>query len=184
MDGMHTRRAQLGFTLGETLTSLAVIGISLSLAAPGLQSLTRGNAEAAAVNQLVGTLHAARSAAVTRNTQVAVCASASGERCDGRDWADGWITFVDRNADEERAPTEEILEQAPPLAGYRLASADYPGSLGYRADGRPADPATGEFAFCAAGAEEAGKVVILRANGLPALSGTGRDGAPVRCRAG
>lgn len=181
---MNGRRAQHGFTLGETLTSLAVIGIGLSLAAPGLQSLTRSNGEAAAVNQLVGTLHAARSAAVTRNTSVSVCASESGERCDGRAWADGWIAFVDRNGDQDRGPAEPVLERAPPLDAFTLDSDDYPRALGYRADGRLAGPATGEFAVCAAGADEAAKVVILRANGLPALSGRAMDGAPARCPAG
>ncbi|MFO1356209.1 MAG: GspH/FimT family pseudopilin [Gammaproteobacteria bacterium] len=183
MHRTHTDR-QLGFTLGETLAALAVTGIGLSLAVPGLQSLTRSNGQAAAVNQLVTTMHFARSEAIMRNRPVSVCASASGTGCDSHDWSDGWIAFVDEDGNQQRAPAEALVEQAP-APGLSLASAQFASAFGFAADGRTSGPrrevASGEFAFCAAGATTAGRVVILRASGLPTLADRGRDGAPLGC---
>lgn len=180
---MTAKRRQQGFTLGETLTALAVVGLSVSLAVPGLQSLARGNGEAAAVNQLVSSLHAARSAAITRNVRVALCPSTAGERCDARDWSEGWISFVDRNGDGDRDPAETVLEQASAPAPFAISSPDYPDALVFGADGRAQAPASGEFAVCGATDTVAGKVIVLRPSGIPALTTTGRDGQPVRCAA-
>lgn len=177
---------QRGFTLGETLAALAVAGIGLSLAVPGLQALSRGNAQATAVNQLVTTLHLARSEAVMRNGRVAVCASASGNGCDGRGWSDGWIAFLDGDGDLQRGPAEDLLDHVPAI-GLALNSAGFGAALSFGADGRASDaarqPASGEFAFCDTGAATAARVVILRTNGLPTLAQRGRDGAPVACPA-
>lgn len=183
----RTNNRQRGFTLGETLTALAVAGIGLSLAVPGLQAFSRGNGQAVAVNQLVGTMHLARSEAVMRNARVAVCASAGGERCDGRSWSDGWIAFLDSDGNLERSAAEALVERVP-APGMVLVSSQFATSFSYAADGHASNAAgdthAGEFAFCEAGADNAARVVILRASGLPTLAGQGRDGAAVRCPAG
>jgi type IV fimbrial biogenesis protein FimT len=176
---------QRGFTLGETLMSLAVAAVALSLAAPGLEAITRSNRQAVSVNELVSTLHLARSTAVTRNAPVGVCASRDGETCKG-DWQDGWIAFVDQDASRAREAGEAVLDRVPALGNVTLSSRQYGGALLYRANGRAegesADSGTGEFLFCAPGAKEAERVVIVRASGLPALSAHGRDGSPAACR--
>ena len=48
---------QRGFTLPEVLATLGVLGVSLSLAVPGLDSITRSNLRATGINELVATLH-------------------------------------------------------------------------------------------------------------------------------
>lgn len=180
----RTTHRQHGFTLGETLTALAVAGIGLSLAVPGMQALHRSNDQAVAVNQLVGTLHLARSEAVMRNARVAVCASADGSHCNGRGWSDGWIAFIDSDDNLERGAAETLVDRVP-APGMSLASAQFATSVSYGADGRASSAAgdahSGEFAFCETGARTAGRVVILRASGLPTLAGQGRDGMPVSC---
>ncbi len=183
---MTSTDKQRGFTLGETLTALAVAGIGLALAVPGLQSLTSSNHQAAAVNQLVSTMHLARSEAVTRNARVAVCASDDGEHCGARHWEQGWITYLDENGSGEREPSEALLDQVAGLAGQELSSAEFESAFSYRSNGRimSASPeqSTGEFAFCETGADSAARVVIVRANGLPALSDRSRDGSMAGCR--
>ena len=182
---MTARPMQRGFTLSETLAVLAVAGIGLSLAAPSLKSLSGRNQQAVSVNQLVSTMHLARSEAVMRNARVAVCASATGESCDGRAWEDGWIAFVDADANQERAAGEMLIDHITALPGLRLRSAEFAQSFAYRPDGRviAADGAarTGEFAFCEPGATAAARVVIVRASGLPTLAQQHRDGSSSGC---
>lgn len=183
---MATRKRQRGFTLSETLAAIAVAGIGLSLAAPGLESLTSGNQRAAAVNQLVSTMHLARSEAVMRNRPVTVCASSDGERCTTEEWELGWIAFLDSDESGQREPAEALLDHVAALPGLELTSTQFDGFFVYRPNGRatgasPEDN-TAEFAFCEPGAEQAARVVIVRANGLPSLSDNGRSGAPAGCR--
>lgn len=168
--GAHQR----GFTLGETLTTLAVLGISLSLAIPGLESLARDNARTTAVNQLVATLHMARSEAITRNAPVAVCPSRNLQTCTGNSWESGWIRFVDNNRNQAIDADELILGVSPPVPGFVIRSEVFDRALGYEASGRviAADSGqrSGEFTFCALGAEESSQVVIVNPVGEPALS--------------
>lgn len=183
---MAGKTLQRGFTLGEVLGVLAVAGIGLSLGAPGLQSLVRDNHQATGINHFVSTLHLARSEAVTRNTVVAVCASLDGEHCQPVHWEQGWIAFLDLNTDARRSTDEPLLDQATALPGQELSSEEFPHIFSYRPDGRimgsTADGSSGEFAFCAPGAEQAARIVIVRSNGQPVLSTQGRDGQPAACR--
>ena len=84
---MHTSRlpqgrsGQRGFSLGEILATLGVAAVSLSLVVPSLDSVTRSNRRASAINELVATLHVARSEAITRNASVVVCPSQDGQTC-------------------------------------------------------------------------------------------------------
>jgi type IV fimbrial biogenesis protein FimT len=181
---MRTRRHSRGYTLTETLLSVAVVGVGLSLAGPGLGSLVSDNRQAATVNQLVGTLHLARSEAITRNVTVSVCASGDGDFCDSRAWESGWIAFLDRDADRVRDPAEDIVDRGDGSADLRIRSNDYPQVLSFSPAGRPAAPTSGEFLFCPAGAPTASRVVLVRPTGQPALAVTHRDGSPARCSAG
>lgn len=184
---MTARPGQRGFTLSETLTALAVAGIGLSLATPSLQSLAARNEHAAAVNQLVSTLHRARSESVMRNTPVAVCASVGGERCDGEAWRDGWIAFVDADADQQRAAGETLLERVPALAGLELESPQFDTVFSYRPNGRLGNDSAGsaaQFVFCRSGATTPERVVFVRTSGIPALVEQPRAGSAAGCGAG
>jgi len=166
--------SQRGFTLAETLTALAIVGLGLFLAVPGLDSLARSSRLAESVNQLVTTMHLARSEAVTRNARVTVCASGDGAHCEGQAWEQGWIAFLDADADAEHGPAEEVLDRVAGLTGTTVRSAEFPGAFSFQPTGRVTtagqDTASGRFAFCEPQAREAARLVILRANGLPTLS--------------
>lgn len=183
---MRGRAKERGFTISEMLTAVAVVGIGLSLAAPGLQTLARDNRQSLAVNQFVTTLHRARSEAITRNATVTVCASRDGEHCSQDHWELGWIAFLDDDTNGQRSVDEPLLDRVAGLPGQELTSAQFPHAFSYRANGRAmgrtAEESSGEFAFCAPQAAVAARVLILRANGQPVLSDRGRDGDPARCR--
>jgi len=182
---MNAGRRQRGFTLGETLTTLAVAGIGLSLAVPGLQSLTHSDHVAASVNQLVGTLHVARSEAVTRNDSVTVCASSDGATCNGSEWEHGWIAFLDANADATHDPAELLLDRVGAVSALAVRSAELGGALTYRPNGHVTtathDPAGGQFSFCESAAVLPARIVMVRTNGLPTLATGADDASRDRC---
>ena len=88
-----------GITLVESLITLAIAAVTLSLAAPGYSSLLHKNDMRAASGLLHTTLNVARIESVKRRRAIRVCPSADSASCrnDG-DWSDGWLVFEDLNA--------------------------------------------------------------------------------------
>lgn len=92
---------QLGFNIIELMVAIAVLGILLGIGVPAMQSFIQNNRLTSQINQLSTTFALARSEAVKRNQQVVVCSSTSGTACTtGSTWDDGWMVYVDRDADE------------------------------------------------------------------------------------
>lgn len=176
---------QSGFTLGELLTTVAVLGIGLSLAVPSFEAAMRNNQRATAVNQLVSTMHIARSEAVTRNMQVTICASSDGANCDGADWNAGWIFFTDADRDRAVDADDNLLGTGPAQAALDIDSAEFASYFAYRPNGRvmvdtPADN-SGQFTFCDARGSEFARVVVVRTSGQPRLSEHQADGSEPVC---
>ena len=106
----HGRR-ECGATLIESLMVLAVIGVLLGTAVPGLARLVSGHRASTAVNDLVHGLSLARSEALRRGRRVYIAPVA------GR-WHDGWAVFVDRDDDRLFDPTVDER-----IAGHDALSA-------------------------------------------------------------
>ena len=89
-------KKQSGFTLIELMVTLVNVGVLFSVAGP---SLTNGLTEkqlVATTNDLLSSLHIARSEAIKLNKRVTICASDDGTSCSNSSkWEDGWIVFVD-----------------------------------------------------------------------------------------
>ncbi|HPF26353.1 MAG: GspH/FimT family pseudopilin [Steroidobacteraceae bacterium] len=95
---MQARRNsyESGYTLLELMTALAILGVLLGIAVPSFQAYTRNSAATAAQNDLVTSLHFARSEALLRSRAVSVCASTDSLACsNSTDWSTGWIVFTD-----------------------------------------------------------------------------------------
>lgn len=177
--GSH-RQAERGFTLGELLTTLAVVGISTALVVPSFDTVMSNNRRAAGVNQLVSTMHVARSEAITRNTQVTLCPSSDGQSCTaGTDWNDGWIYFADEDRDETVDAGEVVLGGGPGMGGrLDVQSTEFADYLAYRPNGRvlgSASAATnsGQFNFCDHRGEDFARVLLINTTGEPRLAGEG-----------
>lgn len=95
MGKMHAE----GVTLLELMVTLAVVAVLMAVGIPAIGDLIATNRMSAAVNDLVSSLHLARSEALKTGDRVSVCASTNWDSaapsCNGIDLSDGWIVFVD-----------------------------------------------------------------------------------------
>jgi len=177
--------SQRGFTLAEVLTTLGIFGVSLSLVVPSLDSVTRSNLRASAINELVATLHVARSEAITRNAPIVVCPSQDGRTCARVAWESGWIRFVDSNGDYLAGADEPLLGATPALGGLRIHTEAFETAFGYTSTGRVAGPGGaeggGDFTFCANGNSADAQVVLVSALGRPELANRHADGREPDC---
>ncbi|MDR1424031.1 MAG: GspH/FimT family pseudopilin [Azoarcus sp.] len=75
---MNAKKYLRGFTLIELMATIAVAGIMLAVAAPGLANLMRQNRIATASSDLVGSMTYTRGEAVRRGKAVSLCPAAGG----------------------------------------------------------------------------------------------------------
>ncbi len=90
-----------GFTLIELMIALGVMGILVSISMPSFQDAAENMATDSQSSVLITTLSLARTESVKRGNDVSICATSSGEDCNGGDWSDGWMVFVDANGDAD-----------------------------------------------------------------------------------
>lgn len=113
---------QSGYTLVELLVVLAVSAILLGIGVPSFASLSGSSRLSSATNDLISSLHLARSEAIKRNARVVMCISATGNACaTSGDWDQGWLVFHDANNNATLDAGESVILARPALpAGFRL----------------------------------------------------------------
>jgi type IV fimbrial biogenesis protein FimT len=173
-------------TLPELLTTMSIVAISLGMAASSYNSVVSNNRRATSINELVSTMHAARSEAITRNLQLTICPSSDGAACsDGADWAVGWMYFTDVDQNRVLDGTDLLLGQKPGTPRVSIASVEFPDFLVYRPNGRvmadTPDENTGQFTICDKRGPDDARVVLINSSGEPALSETQADGSAPEC---
>jgi prepilin-type N-terminal cleavage/methylation domain-containing protein len=121
------KRQQQGFTLYELMITLMVVGIILSFGIPNLRSFTLNSRITGTANDLHAAFMMARTEAAHAKTNVTICASADpmGAANCGGTWDQGYVVFIDDDADQVRDAGEAILRSHPPLdTGVMLRVAD------------------------------------------------------------
>lgn len=100
---------QSGATLLELMVVLAVSAILLGIGIPSFASFTSNSRLASATNEMLSSLHLARSEAIKRRSRAAMCPSATGDACaESGDWDQGWVVFHDANNNAE-LDTDEVV---------------------------------------------------------------------------
>lgn len=181
-------RNEKGFTLTELLTTITILGITLAVAVPSFDTVMSNNRRAAVINDLVSTMHAARSEAITRRAQVAVCPSSDGLTCNSDNWGDGWIYFADVPPYANPRAVgdgDRVLGSGHGVERVQVTTGEFPDFFVYRPNGRimvatPADN-SGQFTFCDHRGAEYARVVIVNSSGEPRLSETQADGSAPAC---
>jgi type IV fimbrial biogenesis protein FimT len=113
---------QSGATLLELMVVLAVSSILLGIGVPSFIGLANSSRLTSATNELVASLHLARSEAIKRNSRTVMCTSATGTSCVASGgWQQGWLVFndVNNNAVLDAGEAVILARQAQP-AGLLL----------------------------------------------------------------
>lgn len=105
---------QGGFTLIELMVAIAVLVVLVTLAGPSFTNFLLDNRRAATVNEFIAAVNYARATAITQRAAVTICRSATATQtsgtCDtggsGTGWENGWIIFVDANANGDLDTSE------------------------------------------------------------------------------
>ena len=121
------KRTENGFTLYELLITLLIVGVVLSLGIPNLTQFTANSRITGTANDLHAAFLMARGEAARAKTNITICASDDTvlPRDCGGNWDDGFIVFVDDDADTVRDGGEALLREHPSAAeGVSYAVAD------------------------------------------------------------
>ena len=100
-----------GFTLLELVIIIAILAITMAIAAPGLGTMIANNRISGSVNDFVAALQFAKAEAASRVNPVTLCKkNATSTGCiAGGDWQQGWIVFSDLNGDGAVNGADTIL---------------------------------------------------------------------------
>lgn len=187
---IRAMRRQAGFTILELMIVVAIVGVLGSLALAGLREWNLAARRTAAVSDFLASMHIARSEAVKRNVRVGVCPADdpadANTKCSGsKDWAGGWIVFVDSDGDIDRAADEEILGTTAALGGvWTLISANSDVSLDFRPNGR-VEMSTlktlADFSLCDDRGPAEGRVISISNSGRPQAGLKAADGTDPAC---
>lgn len=168
-----------GFTLIELLVTVALIAILASLATPSFRSLLVKRSVQAAADSLVTDMRSARSEALKRSTRTVICRSTNNTTCAGAgSWSDGWIVFVDMNANGVVDAGDDLIRVQQALPNIASIQDPVPlntrPSFNYEPTGW-AKAANESFIFTPAGSVPAGstRLVCVSINGRPALRAEG-----------
>jgi type IV fimbrial biogenesis protein FimT len=176
---------QTGFTLIELLTTMGVATILIAIAVPGMQSFKMNSRQNGSVNELVSGMRIARNTAITTNMRVTVCASKSGNNCDNASWDQGWIAFVDRDADRALDNDESILRSGSNVDGVTIKSSQFSNYFVFRPNGRVmyanTDQNSGQFLICDSRGSDHAKGIRLDLSGRPRTYDSSDGGFTLSC---
>ncbi|MFN7096480.1 MAG: GspH/FimT family pseudopilin [Gammaproteobacteria bacterium] len=163
-----------GYTLIEMLMTLVLIGILAAIAYPSYRAVMQNIRVDAITNDFMSSLSYARSEALKRDESISICAAADSSltSCgNSTNWANGWIIFVDSDADgviatsSDRLKTHNALDSGS-LISSTLAAITYNRS-GFLSAG------IGSFTITVPGCSGNGaKLITLSATGRASITST------------
>ena len=134
------------------MVTIAIIGIVALFGIPAFSDFILDNRIRGQAGDLVAQLTHARSEAMRTATRITLCPGTSGG-CAGSSWENGWVVFVDANANAAVDSSETVIGVGPALDGSNtLRSTAFSTYISFRHDGRSTDidgnERDGSFALC------------------------------------
>lgn len=180
---MRSRR-QSGFSLIELMMVIAIVAILAKLAGPSFRNMMLNNRLAAATNDLLVDLAAARSESARQGKRVTLCISTNGTSCTtGAAWQSGRIIFVDESTSGTTGTVdsnETVLRVTQPgtRSSVTITASGFTNSSGsattnyiqYRPSGALNSTATGTFTLCDERTGNFGRTVTVTATGRAVLT--------------
>ena len=157
-------RSYSGFTLIETLTTLAVASILLTAAVPAMQDFIIRNRMSTEVNTFVASLHLARSEAVKRIQNVSLCPTYNFTSCAAStQWNIGWLVYANNDSASGFDPSngDELLQRNPSLPSRFTIDGSH-NFITYNAVGQVN---AGNYKFCDSGNVAEGREVDISNDG-------------------
>lgn len=195
------RRRAGGYSFIELATVVSVVGILASLGLTSFGNLALDTRRAAAVNDLLLTLHFARNEAVKRGRNLVVCGvrdtdgngrlEPDEQHCAGTDWSFGWMLAEWHDADGSGsvAPAETT-----PLRVFQSSARGVAIRAGHFANSPGVTPlgtvlikaftrraSNGTVTFCDRRGARHARAVIVSSAGRARVSATRADGTPLQC---
>lgn len=121
------KRRQAGFTLYELMITVMVVAVILTFGIPNLRQFTLNSRMTSTANDLHAAFMMARTEAAHAKSNVTICASADpmGTASCGGTWDQGYVVFIDDNANQARDAGEALLRSHPAAdSGVLLRVAD------------------------------------------------------------
>lgn len=169
-----------GITLLELLIALLLMAVVLNLAVPGFRQLLDRNALQTAADRFFTSLMLTRSEALKRNQVAVICKSSDGASCaTAGNWEQGWLVYVDVDADSAVDPNEIVRVDDGLRNGrtLRIASGAFDNTVSYRTDGTASG--TGTFVMCSANQDlVSAREVEVNLTGRPRLTVSTTDCTP------
>ena len=172
---------QRGFTLSETLITLAITGLLLGLAAPTLHSVVLNNRMTSEVNTLVAALQTTRSEAIKRGQVATLCPSSDSKTCvsaasDYTWWHKGTLLFVDSNENNQLDDGEPLVLVHQKAGGdLTIKTSKARPRIKYQPNGFSSGT-DATFAFCDARGTAFVRYVTVSNTGRPRISRTSNSG--------
>ena len=115
MDALNKTK---GFTLVELLITLAIIGLISGIALPQFNNMIKNNTLVTNTNVFVALLNYARTEAVTRESNIVLCATNDSTvaipNCNSNNWESGWVLFSDIGNTPNNFDNNDILLKRSP----------------------------------------------------------------------
>jgi type IV fimbrial biogenesis protein FimT len=109
IENVRSPRAQCGFTLVEAMITITVMLVLMSVAVPSFRDASHRGQLRTAANDLVTSVHFARSEAIKRNAPVTMCTSSDGVNCSAQGgWQQGWIVRSDVTLRQQSASPRDV----------------------------------------------------------------------------
>ncbi len=121
-----SQSGQQGFTLIELLVTVALVAVLATLAFPDFSETVRQWRRDSATRALTTSLQLARSEAIKSSRKLMLCPSSNGTSCtDSTEWRNGWMVFVDEDADQAFDTGERVVQVTSAQSGIAsLVSSD------------------------------------------------------------